>query len=110
RAGVDAAVRAAFKPEFLNRLDDMIYFDPLTVEDLTQIVDLHIEQLASRLAERRISLEVSPEAAQWPATAGFDPAYGARPLRRLVQREIGDSLAKLILAGSVADGDTVFVE
>ena len=109
-ARVDAAVRAAFKPEFLNRLDDMIHFDPLTIADLVKIVDLQIDQLATRLADRRISLEVTPSAAEWLARIGYDPAYGARPLRRLIQREIGDSLAKEILAGKVIDGDTVIVD
>lgn len=109
-ARVDAAVRAAFKPEFLNRLDDMIHFDPLTISDLVKIVDLQIAQLADRLAERRISLEVTPAAAEWLARVGHDPAYGARPLRRLIQREIGDNLAREILAGKVNDGDTVTVD
>lgn len=109
-ARVDAAVRAAFKPEFLNRLDDMIHFDPLTIRDLVSIVDLQIEQLANRLRQRRLSLEVTPAAAEWLARIGYDPAYGARPLRRLVQREIGDNLAKNILAGDVVDGDTVTVD
>ncbi|WP_022869450.1 ATP-dependent chaperone ClpB [Yaniella halotolerans] len=109
-ARVDAAVRAAFKPEFLNRLDDMIHFDPLTIRDLVSIVDLQIEQLADRLQQRRLSLEVTPAATEWLARVGYDPAYGARPLRRLVQREIGDNLAKKILAGEVIDGDTVTVD
>ena len=109
-ARVDAAVRAAFKPEFLNRLDDMIHFDPLTIADLVEIVDLQVDQLAERLAERRLSLEVTPSAAEWLARTGHDPAYGARPLRRLIQREIGDTLAKEILAGKVTDGDTVVVD
>lgn len=109
-ARVDAAVRAAFKPEFLNRLDDMIHFDPLTIRDLVSIVELQIQELSQRLQQRRISLEVTPAAAEWLARVGYDPAYGARPLRRLVQREIGDNLAKHILAGTVLDGDTVTVD
>ncbi|HIW47232.1 MAG TPA: ATP-dependent chaperone ClpB [Candidatus Yaniella excrementigallinarum] len=109
-ARVDAAVRAAFKPEFLNRLDDMIHFDPLSIGDLVQIVDLQIAQLAKRLSQRRLRLEVTPAAAEWLARVGYDPAYGARPLRRLVQREIGDKLAKQILAGQIVDGDTVEVD
>lgn len=109
-ARVDAAVRAAFKPEFLNRLDDMIHFDPLAIADLVKIVDLQVAQLAERLAERRLNLEVTPAAAEWLARVGYDPAYGARPLRRLIQREIGDTLAKEILAGAVTDGDTVVVD
>lgn len=107
---VDAAVRAAFKPEFLNRLDDIIHFDPLTVTDLVSIVDLQIAQLSDRLSERRIRLEVTPAAAEWLARIGYDPAYGARPLRRLIQREIGDALARKLLAGEIIDGDTVTVE
>ena len=109
-ARVNAAVRAAFKPEFLNRLDDTIQFDPLTTADLVKIVDLQIEQLAQRLSERRLQLDVAPAAAEWLARVGYDPAYGARPLRRLVQREIGDTLAKEILAQRVKDGDTVTVD
>src|SRR5690625_724575 len=88
----------------------MIYFDPLTIRDLVKIVDLQIELLANRLADRRINLEVTPAAAEWLARVGYDPAYGARPLRRLVQREIGDKLAKQILAGQIVDGDTVEVD
>lgn len=109
-ARVDSAVRAAFKPEFLNRLDDMIHFDPLSIVDLVKIVDLQVAELADRLAERRIRLEISPAAAEWLARVGHDPAYGARPLRRLIQREIGDTLAKKILAGEVNDGDVVVVD
>lgn len=109
-ARVDAAVRAAFKPEFLNRLDDMIHFDPLTIQNLVKIVDLQIHQLAQRLAERRITLDVTPAAAEWLARTGYEPAYGARPLRRLVQREIGDNLAKKILSSEVNEGDAVTVD
>lgn len=109
-ARVDAAVRAAFKPEFLNRLDDMIHFDPLSLADLVKIVDLQIAQLSERLADRRITLDVTAAASEWLARVGYDPAYGARPLRRLIQREIGDNLAKEILAGQVSDGDTVVVD
>lgn len=109
-ARVNAAVRAAFKPEFINRLDDMIHFDPLTMQDLVQILELHIGELADRLQQRRLKLDVTDAAAQWLAQVGYDPAYGARPLRRLVHREIGDNLAKQILAGTISDGDTVQVE
>lgn len=109
-ARVNAAVRAAFKPEFINRLDDMIHFDPLTMQDLVQILELHIGELADRLQQRRLKLDVTDAAAQWLAQVGYDPAYGARPLRRLVQREIGDNLAKQILAGTISDGDAVQVE
>jgi ATP-dependent Clp protease ATP-binding subunit ClpB len=104
---VMAAVRSAFKPEFINRLDDVIVFDGLNPEELVQIVDIQLEQLAKRLAQRRLQLEVSLPAKRWLAHRGFDPVYGARPLRRLVQQAIGDQLAKMLLAGDVHDGDTV---
>ncbi|WP_431838511.1 ATP-dependent chaperone ClpB [Cellulomonas sp. Y8] len=109
KAGVMDAVRAAFKPEFLNRLDDIVLFDPLSLEEIGRIVDLQVAALASRLRDRRLALDVDPAAREWLAIEGFDPAYGARPLRRLVQREIGDRLARLLLAGEVRDGDTVRV-
>ncbi|RPF23247.1 ATP-dependent chaperone ClpB [Myceligenerans xiligouense] len=110
RESVMTAVRAAFKPEFLNRLDDVVVFDALTLDELGRIVDLQVEALTKRLADRRILLEVSPAAREWLALEGYDPAYGARPLRRLVQREIGDQLAKRLLAGDVTDGDTIVVD
>ena len=103
-------VRTAFKPEFLNRLDDVVMFDALSREDLARIVDLQINAMQQRLSERRIVLEITPEAADYLAQEGYDPAFGARPLRRLVQRTIGDGLAKEILAGEVRDGDTVRVD
>jgi ATP-dependent Clp protease ATP-binding subunit ClpB len=104
---VMAAVRAAFKPEFINRLDDVIMFDPLQPDELVQIVDIQLQQLDKRLAQRRLTLEVSLPAKKWLADRGFDPLYGARPLRRLIQQAIGDQLAKLLLAGDVHDGDVV---
>ncbi|MGB0436103.1 MAG: ATP-dependent chaperone ClpB [Mycobacterium sp.] len=104
---VMAAVRAAFKPEFINRLDDVIIFDALDPEQLVAIVDIQLVQLQKRLAQRRLALEVSLAAKKWLAERGFDPLYGARPLRRLVQQAIGDQLAKLLLAGEVHDGDVV---
>jgi len=110
RSAVMEAVHRAFKPEFLNRLDDVVLFDPLSLAELGEIVELQVERLAARLAERRLTLVVSPAAREWLAIEGFDPAYGARPLRRLVQREIGDRLARLLLAGTVADGTTVEVD
>jgi len=103
-------VRAAFKPEFLNRLDEVVIFEPLTTEDLAHIVDLQVQALATRLHDRRITLEVTDAAREWLALTGYDPAYGARPLRRLVQREIGDRLAKALLAGEVRDGSTAVVD
>jgi len=110
RSAVMDAVRLAFKPEFLNRLDDVVVFDALGVEELSRIVDLHVAALARRLGERRLHLRVTDAAREWLALEGFDPAYGARPLRRLVQRQIGDSLARSLLAGEVRDGDAVVVD
>ncbi len=103
-------VRASFKPEFLNRLDEIVLFDPLTVSELGGIVDLQVQRLAARLQDRRLELDVTPAAREWLALEGYDPAYGARPLRRLIQREIGDKLARLLLAGHVQDGETIVVD
>ncbi|MFE4795308.1 ATP-dependent chaperone ClpB [Streptomyces sp. NPDC056708] len=103
-------VRASFKPEFLNRLDDLVVFSALSGDELSHIAKLQIDRLAGRLAERRLTLDVTPEALAWLAEEGNDPAYGARPLRRLIQTAIGDRLAKEILAGEVKDGDTVRVD
>ena len=110
RQAVMSAVRASFKPEFINRLDEIVLFDPLGTEELTEIVDLQIAALGRRLVPRRITLDVTDGAREWLALTGFDPAYGARPLRRLVQSAIGDALAKGLLSGQVKDGDTVRVD
>jgi ATP-dependent Clp protease ATP-binding subunit ClpB len=110
RESVLAAVRAAFKPEFLNRLDDIVIFDPLDTAELARIVDLQVAALARRLSDRRLDLQVSDSAREWLAMTGYDPTYGARPLRRLVQTQIGDRLARAILAGEVHDGDTVRID
>ena len=110
KASVMSAVRAAFKPEFLNRLDDVVLFDPLSLEEIGHVVDLQVASLARRLRDRRLTLEVTPAARDWLAIEGYDPAYGARPLRRLVQRQIGDNLARALLAGEVHDGQTVTVD
>jgi ATP-dependent Clp protease ATP-binding subunit ClpB len=110
RETVMAVVRATFKPEFLNRLDDIILFDALTTEELAEIVDLQVAALARRLTERRLTLHVTPAAREWLALTGFDPVYGARPLRRLVQTAIGDQLARALLAGEIVDGDVVRVD
>src|SRR5215510_11690289 len=110
REAVMGVVRTTFKPEFLNRLDDIIVFDALTTEELSQIVDLQVARLARRLADRRLTLTVTPAAREWLAVTGFDPVYGARPLRRLVQSAIGDQLARELLSGEIADGDTVLVD
>ncbi|MFB9376165.1 ATP-dependent chaperone ClpB [Kineococcus gynurae] len=107
---VMTALRASFKPEFLNRLDDVVVFEPLSTAELSRIVDLQVQRLAARLADRRITLEVTDVAKDWLALTGYDPAYGARPLRRLVQREIGDRLARSLLSGEIHDGDTVEVD
>ena len=103
-------VRRYFKPEFLNRLDDLVVFHSLSTEELTAIVDIQIGQLARRLAARRLELKVTDAAREWLAMGGFDPLYGARPLRRLVQSAIGDQLARELLAGEITDGDTVSVD
>jgi ATP-dependent Clp protease ATP-binding subunit ClpB len=110
RDAVLTAVRTAFKPEFLNRLDDVIIFDSLSTAELTRIVDIQVERLAKRLSARRLSLTVTPAAKDWLALTGFDPVYGARPLRRLVQSAIGDKLAKALLTGAITDGDEVIVD
>ena len=103
------AVHMNFKPEFLNRLDEIVMFHPLTREELGGIVSIQVAQVASRLTDRRIKLDVTDAAREWLANTGYDPAYGARPLRRLVQTEVGDQLARMLLAGKVHDGDTVLV-
>ena len=104
------AVHMQFKPEFINRLDELVIFHPLTREELGGIVDIQVKQVASRLTDRRISLDVTDTAREWLANTGYDPAYGARPLRRLVQTEVGAQLARMLLAGQVHDGDTVLVD
>jgi ATP-dependent Clp protease ATP-binding subunit ClpB len=103
-------VRSHFKPEFLNRLDDIVVFDQLTTEELTGIVEVQLAALANRLAGRRLTLDVSDAAREWLAINGFDPLYGARPLRRLIQTAIGDQLAKKLIAGEISDGDTVHID
>ncbi|HEY0453922.1 ATP-dependent chaperone ClpB [Actinophytocola sp.] len=105
-----AVVQRHFKPEFLNRLDDVVVFHSLATEELTSIVDIQVTALGRRLAQRRLILDVSPSARDWLALNGFDPIYGARPLRRLVSSAIGDQLAKALLAGEIRDGDTVRVD
>ena len=104
------AVKHHFKPEFINRLDDVVVFDPLSQDQLVGIVDIQLDGLAERLAARRLTLDVSDSAKSWLAERGYDPAYGARPLRRLIQQAIGDRLAKKLLAGEIVDGDTVHVD
>ncbi len=110
RAAVLNVVRNTFKPEFLNRLDDVIVFDALGTSELGRIVDLQVERLAKRLSDRRLTLTVTPAAREWLALTGYDPVYGARPLRRLVQSAIGDQLARALLSGQITDGDHVVVD
>jgi ATP-dependent Clp protease ATP-binding subunit ClpB len=105
-----SVVRQHFKPEFLNRLDDIVVFDALTTEELSRIVGIQVRALAQRLAARRLTLQVTDAAQEWLALTGYDPVYGARPLRRLVQSAIGDRLAKALLSGEIRDGDTVVVD
>ena len=109
REQVMAAVKQAFKPEFINRLDDVVLFDSLSTELLEGIVDIQLGSLAQRLEQRRLLLDVDSQAKHWLAERGYDPAYGARPLRRLIQQAIGDQLARKLLAGDIRDGDTVHV-
>jgi ATP-dependent Clp protease ATP-binding subunit ClpB len=103
-------VRASFKPEFLNRLDDVVLFDALSMEELGSIVDLQVDRLTERLEQKRLTLGVTPAARLWLAEHGYDPVYGARPLRRLMQKEIDDRLANLLLEGKVQDGAFVRVD
>ncbi|MBC3178272.1 ATP-dependent chaperone ClpB [Corynebacterium lujinxingii] len=110
REQIMEAVKHHFKPEFINRLDDVVVFDSLSQDQLVGIVDIQLEGLAERLAARRLTLDVSDSAKSWLAERGYDPAYGARPLRRLIQQAIGDRLAKKLLAGDIRDGDTVHVD
>jgi len=110
RDAVMAVVRSHFKPEFLNRLDDIVVFHALSPDELSAIVEIQVNRLRKRLSERRLTLEVSADALGWLAGHGYDPIYGARPLRRLVQTAIGDQLARALLAGEIHDGDTVHVE
>ena len=110
RDKVMEVVRISFKPEFLNRLDEIVLFDALGADELAKIVEIQVAQLAARLADRRLTLQVTDAAKEWLALTGYDPVYGARPLRRLVQSAIGDQLAKAILAGEIRDGDAVVVD
>jgi len=100
-------VRKAFRPEFLNRLDEIVMFSPLSREDLAAIVDINLDRINRRLAERRIAVEVSEDGRRWLSNRGYDPVYGARPLRRLLQTTVEDQLARKVLAGDVTDGQTV---
>jgi ATP-dependent Clp protease ATP-binding subunit ClpB len=107
---VNEALRSTFKPEFLNRIDDVVVFHPLALDDIEKIVDIQLKDVRARLANERISLELTPAAVQSLALDGLDPVYGARPLKRLIQRQVVDNVANLIIAGSLAEGDTVRVD
>jgi ATP-dependent Clp protease ATP-binding subunit ClpB len=109
RGQVMEAVRAAFRPEFLNRLDEILLFRRLSRDDMVGIVDIQLAQLQKLLSERKITLEIDAEAKKWLAETGYDPVYGARPLKRVIQRELQNPLAEKILAGEIRDGDTVRV-
>jgi ATP-dependent Clp protease ATP-binding subunit ClpB len=110
KIAVNETVRQAFKPEFVNRLDDIVVFAPLSSDDLERIVDITVDRLANRLADRRLTLGVTPGARLWLSERGYDPIYGARPLRRLMQHEIDDRLATALIAGNISDGDAVVVD
>jgi ATP-dependent Clp protease ATP-binding subunit ClpB len=110
RLGVMDIVRSHFKPEFLNRLDDIVVFSALSREELGSIVEINIDRLLKRLESKRIQLAITPAARSWLASEGWDPIYGARPLRRLMQQQIDDQLANLVLAGSIHDGEIVKVD
>ena len=110
KESVLSVVRTSFKPEFLNRLDEIVIFDALSKDDLAHIVDIQLGLLEKRLAVRRISVDVTDAARAWLAETGYDPAYGARPLRRLIQSAIGDPLARMLIGGEVVDGGRVTVD
>ena len=110
RASIEDALRKAFRPEFLNRVDDVIIFEPLTPEQILRIVDLMLADVAGRLAERGVSIELTADARRWLADKGYDPVYGARPLRRAVQRHMENPLAMRVISGDFAPGDTVVVD
>jgi ATP-dependent Clp protease ATP-binding subunit ClpB len=110
RSMLDEALRATFRPEFLNRVDDVVVFHSLSMEQLATIVELQLALVRERLAERKITLEVTPAAAERLAMDGFDPVFGARPLKRLIQREVVDRVARELIGGQVSDGDTVTID
>jgi ATP-dependent Clp protease ATP-binding subunit ClpB len=110
REKVLAEVRASFRPEFVNRVDEILVFQPLGREEIAQVVDIQLEQLQRRLAERKLTVELTPAAREYLADKGYDPAFGARPLKRLIQREIQDVLAMRLLSGEVEEGDTIEID
>jgi ATP-dependent Clp protease ATP-binding subunit ClpB len=110
RDQVMAVVRNAFRPEFLNRLDEIILFHRLGRDDMTGIVDIQLQRLEALLEDRKIRLQIGDAAKRWLADAGYDPVYGARPLKRIIQKSLQDPLARLILEGRIRDGDVVEVD
>jgi len=110
KVAVEEALRQTFRPEFLNRIDDIVVFHQLTMEQVAEIAELQLERVKQRLSERRITLEIEPAALERIALDGFDPVYGARPLKRVIQREVVDRIAKALVAGEVRDGDTVVID
>jgi ATP-dependent Clp protease ATP-binding subunit ClpB len=110
RTRVMDALRSHFRPEFLNRIDEVIIFKPLSRDQLGEIVEIQLDQVNDRLAERQMRLEVTPAARQWLSERGYDPTFGARPLKRLIQREVLDQLARLVLSGDIRDGETAVID
>ncbi len=110
RGAVEEALRATFRPEFLNRIDDIVLFHSLSMEQIASIVDIQLVKVRERLAKRKIALEVTPAAAERISLDGFDPVFGARPLKRVIQREVVDRVAKALVGGAIADGDTVTID
>jgi ATP-dependent Clp protease ATP-binding subunit ClpB len=110
REAVEAALRMTFRPEFLNRVDDIVLFHQLTLDQIAAIVEIQLRHVSERLAERKIGLEVTPAALERISLDGFDPVFGARPLKRVIQREVVDRIAKALLEGRVTEGDTVTVD
>jgi ATP-dependent Clp protease ATP-binding subunit ClpB len=110
RTRVMDALRSNFRPEFLNRIDEIIIFKALSQDQIGEIVEIQLDQVNDRLGDRQIHLEVTPAARQWLAERGFEPAFGARPLKRLIQREVLDELARLVLSGDLRDGETVVID
>jgi ATP-dependent Clp protease ATP-binding subunit ClpB len=110
RTRVMDALRSNFRPEFLNRIDEIIIFKPLSQDQIGQIVEIQLDQVNDRLGDRQMHLEVTPAAREWLAERGFEPAFGARPLKRLIQREVLDQLARLVLSGDLRDGETVVID
>ena len=110
RERVMEAVRANFRPEFLNRIDEIIIFDALSRDEIGEIVKIQLDQVGKRLADRQMSIQVTPAAREWLANRGYDPVFGARPLKRLIQKEVLDGLAQRLLAGELGDGETVVID